>query len=269
MTTIDVNEEVQVCKTCGHGKPLSEFYVRKETGRHRKDCKSCWGAKTKKWARENPEKRKEIVSRSEGKHKSANAARRSAWKKANRDRLNEQQRAWRAANPDKNKAYGRAAYWRNPGRGRQATRDWYLRNRDYALAWASEYAKRQDVRDRLSVYRKARRETDPAYAINGRMRGRLREALKRAGTSKGGRSWSSLVGYTVEELRLHLEAQFLPGMSWKNMHLWEIDHIVPLADFDIKEVGDKEFRAAWSLGNLRPLWTPNNRSKSDKRVFLL
>lgn len=262
-------EQVQTCKTCGNSKPLSDYYVRKETGRHRKECKACRNEKTKEWAASNPEKRKAILAKSELKNKEANAARRSAWKKANRDKLNEQQRAWRAANPDRNKAYGRAAYWRNPERGRQMTRDWYRRNRDYAIAWASGYAKRQDVRDRLSAYRKHRMKNDPAYAINHRMRQRLRDTLRTSGITKGGRSWVSLVGYTTDELRQHIEAQFLKGMGWHNMHLWEIDHIVPLADFKIKEVGDKEFRAAWGLGNLRPLWMPENRSKSDKRVFLL
>ena len=50
---------------------------------------------------------------------------------------------------------------------------------------------------------------------------------------------------------------------------WEIDHVVTLASFYIREAGDAEFNAAWSLGNLRPAWRSVNRSKSDKRLFLL
>jgi Protein of unknown function (DUF1524) len=260
--------ETQPCKDCEIEKPLSEFHFRKDSGRHRSSCKACWSDKTKAWAKANPSKRKDILARSETKNKAKYTEGRSAWKKRNRAKINEQQRAWREANPERNKAYGRAAYARSPERGRRYTRDWYNKNREYALQWASVYHKRRDVRDRVNAYKKTRRATEPAVAINDRMRGRLRGSLSTV-DPKAGRAWKDLVGYSVDDLRRHLEAQFTKGMSWSNVSKWEIDHIVPLADFDIKEAGDREFMAAWSLGNLRPLWRPLNRSKSDKRVFLL
>ncbi|MEQ1901858.1 MAG: hypothetical protein ABL866_14140 [Devosia sp.] len=89
------------------------------------------------------------------------------------------------------------------------------------------------------------------------------------GAQKGGRTWESLVGYSVRDLAKHLERQFLPGMTWQNMGDWEIDHIVPRATFSYRSVDDPDFRACWAMNNLRPLWADQNRSKSAKRLFLI
>ncbi len=75
--------------------------------------------------------------------------------------------------------------------------------------------------------------------------------------------------YTMEELRTHLEKQFLPGMSWDNRRKWHIDHIIPLANFKFTSVDDPDFKAAWALTNLRPIWASKNMSKGKKRTTLL
>lgn len=256
------------CRCCGETKPETEFYLRKDTGRYRTQCKACWAVKTNAWVAENREKSRAIKKAYEQRNTEKVRAARSAYKKANRPKINAEQRAWRAKNRERCLGYGRSGYARNAVVARARTRSWYRRNREYALARATEYSRRQDVRQRISVRKRERTRTDAAYAINQRMRGRLRQTLLNVG-GKGGRSWTHLVGYTAPELHRHLEAQFLKGMSWANMHLWEIDHIVPLALHDIKAIGDSEFMSAWSLANLRPSWRSVNRSKSDKRLFLL
>lgn len=94
------------------------------------------------------------------------------------------------------------------------------------------------------------------------IRGSLRGA-------KAGRSWEKAVGFSLQQLMRHIERQFLPGMSWDNIGDWHIDHIVPKASFSYVTVDDPEFRACWSLTNLRPLWRAENISKHAKRLFLL
>lgn len=89
------------------------------------------------------------------------------------------------------------------------------------------------------------------------------------GKGKAGRSWREFVPYTLEELMAHLERQFLPGMTWDNRRQWHIDHIVPLASFTFTSPDDPEFRAAWALTNVRPLWAKDNIRKSAKRTHLL
>ena len=86
---------------------------------------------------------------------------------------------------------------------------------------------------------------------------------------KKGRSWEALVGYTVEDLMRHLERQFSKGMTWGNRGEWHIDHIVPLKSFTFISPDEPEFKAAWALTNLRPLWGKENIRKNAKRLHLL
>lgn len=86
---------------------------------------------------------------------------------------------------------------------------------------------------------------------------------------KNGRSWQSLVPYSIEQLYRHIERQFIGGMTWQNMGKWHIDHIVPLKSFSFTNPADPEFQAAWALTNLRPLWASDNIEKNGKRLYLI
>jgi hypothetical protein len=70
------------------------------------------------------------------------------------------------------------------------------------------------------------------------------------------------VGYTLNELKLHLQNQFKDGMSWDNMGEWHIDHIFPISAFNFTKPEDPEFRQCWALDNLRPLWATDNLRKN-------
>lgn len=74
-----------------------------------------------------------------------------------------------------------------------------------------------------------------------------------------------ILGCSIAEFMKQIERQFLPGMSWENMHLWEIDHIVPASSAKTLS----EAIALNKAGNLRPLWTKDNKSKSGKVLFLV
>lgn len=83
--------------------------------------------------------------------------------------------------------------------------------------------------------------------------------------SKAGRRWEDLVGFTVEQLKKHLEKRFEPRMTWENYGTyWEIDHKIPIAVFNFEKPEDIDFRLCWSLKNLQPLEAKKNRSKQDK-----
>lgn len=174
-----------------------------------------------------------------------------------------------------------------------ASERWHAtKNTPAYLASRAEYIKRDDVRARwrkaanTEAARKrqnARRATDEfrakraEYARRRRVEDakhrlchRMSSAVSRGLSSgKQGRSWRELVAFTPDELRVHIERQFLRGMSWKNMGEWHIDHIVPLASFAFSAPEDPDFRAAWALTNLRPLWSADNMRKGAKRVVLL
>jgi hypothetical protein len=103
-------------------------------------------------------------------------------------------------------------------------------------------------------------------AINNRMRTNIARSLK---GKKAGRRWETLVGYTLADLMQHLERQFSPGMTWENLGEWHIDHRVPLSSFKFESPEDPDFRAAWALTNLQPLWAADNQAKYAHRLYLL
>jgi len=98
--------------------------------------------------------------------------------------------------------------------------------------------------------------------LSGNMSALVRYSLK--SKVKATRRWESLVGFTSDQLMRHLEKQFLPGMSWENRSMWDIDHKIPLAAFNFEKPEDPDFQRAWALKNLRPLWKSDNRRKGAR-----
>jgi hypothetical protein len=136
-------------------------------------------------------------------------------------------------------------------------------------ARASSAAARQDpVRiARNREWWKEKRLKDPAYRVTAHCRTLMHRALSKG---KAGKSWRTFVDYSLEELMLHLERQFVKGMTWDNYgSRWHIDHIVPRSSFVYASADDPEFRAAWALTNLRPLWAADNWSKHARRTHLI
>lgn len=127
-----------------------------------------------------------------------------------------------------------------------------------------------------------RRKLDPSAILYERTKRRLRKKgcnshfLKemRRGllsqTGRAGRGIEGAIGYSMEQLRAHMERQFGKGMSWEKFRqgLIHIDHIRPLNTFD--HTNPEEARAAWALSNLRPLWADENlRRPKDGSDLLL
>lgn len=111
-----------------------------------------------------------------------------------------------------------------------------------------------------------RLKTDHVLALNYSIAAAIRKSLN--GT-KAGRRWESLVGYTIDDLKPHIERQFSEGMSWDNRDAWHIDHVVPLRCFSFQDANDDGFKAAWAITNLRPLWATENLKKNGTRLHLL
>ncbi len=117
-------------------------------------------------------------------------------------------------------------------------------------------------------HRKAKRRNEkhvrmknPRYALYHRMSRQLWQHLKE---NKARRSWVDLLPYTVDDLKAHLESQFVDGMSWENAGEWHIDHIRPVSSFNYDSPDHPEFLQCWALDNLQPLWATDNCSKNAK-----
>lgn len=166
---------------------------------------------------------------------------------------------WRESNPEKvRESERRAAEYRQE-----------YKQRDHVKARRRELSQLPEKKAARNARVRNQRAADPAFAIHNRMSCAVNASLRRAEIVKGWRSWQSIVGYSTEELRAHLEKQFLNGMGWHNMDEWQVDHIVPRADFKFSSIEDQDFLACWSLGNLRPIWSKDNLRKGDRKEFLI
>ena len=104
----------------------------------------------------------------------------------------------------------------------------------------------QDIRQKLKVC----------------MTARIRHAMKDI-KSVSANNIRNQLGYSIDELREHLESRFQEGMSWDNHGRdgWHIDHVKPVSMFDYNSVNDSGFRECWALANLQPLWAADNIRK--------
>lgn len=102
-------------------------------------------------------------------------------------------------------------------------------------------------------YRRNKLETDINYKLRLILRKRVRNALFAKGISKKYDTFS-LIGCSVNELKIYLESKFTKGMTWKNYGNkgWHIDHIKPCCLFDLTK--EDEQRKCFHYTNMQPLW---------------
>jgi hypothetical protein len=87
--------------------------------------------------------------------------------------------------------------------------------------------------------------------------------------NKCGSSWEKLVGYTLFDLKIHIELQFKKEMNWSNFgSYWWIDKIIPRREYTYSG-STNEFKKCWSLKNMRPLEANECRRKKDKFIWNL
>lgn len=118
-------------------------------------------------------------------------------------------------------------------------------------------------REYMREYMRRKIASDGGFRLDLAFSAAVRRSL---GSSKGGRSWETLVGYSLEALKIHLEQRFQRGMSWENYGRggWHIDHIIPRSAFNYQTPQDIDFNRCWALENLQPLWEFDNISKGAK-----
>ena len=140
----------------------------------------------------------------------------------------------------------RSKRWRdnNKARFKQLQKNWKQQNPSYS----TEYIKR-------------RYASESAYALAYKIRARVYQAIQKGGASKTG-STEELVGCSFDYLRQHIERQFKGRMSWDNPSSFHIDHVVPLASFDLTDPAQLKVACNWQ--NLRPLPPAKNMSKGAK-----
>lgn len=191
-----------------------------------------------------------------------------------RDERLSAQREHYQENKERLTAAVRAYYEANAEAQRQGALDRYYKNREKRIAQMQSY--REENLDALNERRRpknresfhTRYRVDLEFTLKHRVRSLIRVTLVKG---RQGKRMTELLGYTVDELKQHLERQFTKGMSWERFMSGEIhiDHIVPISAFGAIDAKSPAFRECWALSNLRPAWARENLSKSDKLLTLL
>lgn len=134
----------------------------------------------------------------------------------------------------------------------------------YLRAYKKEYRKLSKVKQKNKEYNKEykkkwRKRTD--IRLHRAMMSYIKRALEIE--TRSNKIFSKL-GYTIQDLKTHIENKFLEGMSWDNYGEWHIDHIVPRSWTPYCSMEDENFSKCWALENLQPLWAKDNISKGNR-----
>ena len=174
--------------------------------------------------------------------------------------------------PEKRKEYDKKYYKKN----KEKRKEYYKKNKEKKLEYDKEYRQnnkekileqrkeyRQNNKEQISEYQKEyqrkRFQNDPIFRMIKNYRIRTRKAYTEGRKSK---STMELLGCTGIELANHLEKQFQPGMTHDNYGKWHIDHIRPIASFDLSD--PEQEQECFHYTNLQPLWAEDNLSKGHK-----
>lgn len=146
-------------------------------------------------------------------------------------------------------------------------KDWVSKNREWCAMQSKGYrsfpANKEKAKVYMNEYVKIRCKNDINFHLRARLRNRLYHAIK--GKAKRGSAVRDL-GCSIDELKFFLEGKFQQGMSWENYGSWHLDHIKPLASFNLED--KEQFLIACNYKNLQPLWAMENLLKRDKIINL-
>ena len=226
------------CSRCGNIKPIDEFYNDKDS----KDgkgyrCKACRQILTLSWRKRNPEQVKSTMKK---------------WEDINRKRRNLQKMEEYNQNKDERKQYYK-----------QKNSEYYQNNKEKINENACKWRQNNLDKSRATMRKAmAKIRSTPCGKLNSSMRRGMNFSLK---GQKGGKKWLTLVDFTVQELKAHLEKQFTGDMTWENQgSYWHVDHKIPIAVFNFETPEDIDFKRCWALKNLQPLEAIENIKKSAK-----
>lgn len=177
---------------------------------------------------------------------------------------------------------------------REYSQNYYKINRNSIIKQSTEYNKTHPetiAAAQHKYYEKNKRriiadmietvKNDPILRLRANISRSIREALFDVQSSKGGRSFLTYIGYTIEDLKIHMETLFETWMNWDNYGAyktnrwddnntttwkWNIDHIIPQADLPYISMEDDNFKKCWALTNLRPLSAKQNNIDGSTRV---
>lgn len=318
--------------SCGEWKPLSEFEIRADTGKHRNQCKDCRNKykdtyysnetnkqnklendrlyyqnnkeeikeyqkeyrknnfdlvtsrqkqyvldhkediriKKKQYNQEHKEEIKIKKVKYQEEHKKEIAERHQQYYEDHKEEIKLRVKKYQEEHKEEIKEYQKIWRQDNKEEIKEIKKNWLINNKEAVKQSRREKEKHKWVND-----------------INFKLRKTvsllIRITLKSNNGDKFGKSILDFLPYSIEELKHHIENQFLvqenldtnskPWMTWNNHGIydaniwndndsstwtWQLDHIRPHSLFKYATMDCQEFQDCWALSNLRPLSANQN-----------
>lgn len=224
---------MKICSKCKQEKPETEFYkdICQKDGLSTQ-CKAC-----KQLYREQ--------------HRKQNKQSSENWRKQNPNYSKEYELKRKGTRLEYQREYEK----QNKEKRAQQHREWYEQNKEKQFNYRKQYYEQN--KDKINKQKQQKRLDNPIYRFNENFSSSLHDALS---DNAEFRHWEQYVDYTFNELKEHLEKQFILEMNWDNFgSYWEVDHIIPQNTFNLNNID--EFKICWSLCNLRPLEVIENRRR--------
>lgn len=245
---------MKTCTKCKKEKPFAQFCKNKSI----KDGYNHWCRECTKEYRNKPgvKAREKEISK--------------IYYQKNMTRIKERDRIYRREHNQLPEVKARSKEWRRSYNNRpevkarknklKKIRYQLSENKDYYRIYNKEYSENPKNKERRNRLLRDKLKMDIRFCLDSRMTKNIRVSLK---GNKAGRKWEDLVGYTVRDLKKHLEKRFKDGLTWEKFlkEGYHIDHIKPKSLFKYENTEDKEFKECWSLENLQPLEAIENIKK--------
>lgn len=177
----------------------------------------------------------------------------------NKEKIAANNKLYREEHKEKAAEYSKQYYVDNKENLTASNKMYRIANKDVIINKNKNKNYRETHKEERSIYQKTRYDSDVQYRLATLIRSRLTRALKRR--SKKG-SAVKLLGCSISELVTHFESLFTEGMNWSNQGEWHIDHVIPLAYYDLEN--EEDLAKVCHYSNLQPLWALDNIVKGDK-----
>lgn len=206
------------------------------------------------------------------------------WFEKDKDRIQKQRKEYRFKNKEKLQNYFRERNLKKQSELKLYRKEYYQKNKEYIDERNTNYIRnrsglkskinktyRDKNPEKIKITKKLSRlknkNTEQKYnrqawiRLVNALRSRTRSAIKK---ERKQNKFIELCGCDQDFLKLWLERQFKPGMSWSNYGRggWHIDHIRPCSTYDFSDI--KQQFVCFHYTNLQPLTEFDNLSKHCK-----
>lgn len=146
---------------------------------------------------------------------------------------------------------------------------YYLKNKEKILERNKEYHKTYYLNNKEKIIKKSSDRminlynSDPYFRLVSSYRRKLKRILIFPTRKKHNRYLDvrNFISCTRSDLREQFERSFPDGCNWDNYGIiWEIDHIIPISNFDLNK--DEDVKKCFHYSNLRPILKSENRKKN-------